>query len=178
MNPQDIPSTVVSVDPGQTVSEVTIAQLVGEVYEAAPAVERGRLLEQLLRPLGVLSVLAVANGIFAKIRFRSGWQDIRVQLDDIQHVRAVDVMALVDYVQQASVESVDGLAQLIAASPLVSTSAAAAMLVTLLVQSRSQASRRARRRWTPTCVHDLISGLGRDTLQLPRKAATLTTGNA
>ncbi|NDP39460.1 MAG: hypothetical protein GZ093_12030 [Rhodoferax sp.] len=116
------------------VSEITIAQLVGQVYELAPAAERSRLLEHLLRPLGVLSLVAIANGIFAKIRFRSGWPDLHVQLEDAQNVQASDVITLVDHVQQVSVHVVDGLADMLAASPVMAGSAAAALLITVLVQ--------------------------------------------
>lgn len=115
-------------------TEPTIPELVAQVYEAAPAVERGYLLEQLLRPLGVLSLVAIADGIFAKIRFRSGWQDLSVRLDDIQNVRAAHVIALVDHAQQVSVETVDGLAQMLVASPALSGTAAAAVLVALLLK--------------------------------------------
>ncbi len=118
----------------QQVSELTVAQLVGEVYEAAPPMEKGRLLEQLLRPLGVLALVAVANGIFAGIRFRGGWPQLHVQLDDAQKVRSADVIALVNYLQQVSVEAVDGLAQLLVASPALAGSGAAALLVTVLMR--------------------------------------------
>jgi hypothetical protein len=125
----------------ETPAEVKIPQLVAEIYEAAPATERGHLLEQLLRPLGVLSLVAIADGIFAKIRFRGGWQDLNVRLEDIQNVRGAHVMALVDHAQQVSVETVDGLAQMLSASPLLSGSAAAALLITLLMQrARSRPS--------------------------------------
>lgn len=116
------------------VSEITIAQLVGQVYELAPPAERSRLLEHLLRPLGVLSLVAIANGIFAKIRFRSGWPDLHVQLEDAQNVQASDVITLVNHVQQVSVHAVDGLADMLAASPVMAGSAAAALLITVLVQ--------------------------------------------
>ena len=38
--------------PGYRAPEITIAQLVGQVYEAAPAAERCRILEHLMQPLG------------------------------------------------------------------------------------------------------------------------------
>lgn len=113
---------------------LTVPQLVGQVYEAAPAADRSHMLEQLLRPLGVLALVAVADGVFAKIRFRGGWPDLHVRLEDAQNVQASDVITLVDYVQQVSVQAVDGLAQLLTMTPLMATSAAAGLLVTLLVQ--------------------------------------------
>jgi hypothetical protein len=44
------------------------------------------------------------------------------------------VIALVDYVQQVSVNAVDGLAHLLSASPVLTSSAAATLLITVLVQ--------------------------------------------
>jgi hypothetical protein len=119
--------------------EISIPQLVGEVFEAAPPAERRRLLEQLLPPLGLLSLVAVANGIFAKIRFRSGWPEMHIRLEDAQNVRASEVTALVDHVQQVSVQAVDGLAQLVSASPMLASSGAAALLVTLLLRRAARA---------------------------------------
>ncbi len=116
------------------VSEISIAQLVGQVYEAAPPVERSRLLEYLLRPLGVLALVSVANGIFANIRFRSGWPELHVRTEDVRNVRAGDVIALVNHVQQVSLHAVDGLAGMLAASPGMTGSAAAALLITVLMQ--------------------------------------------
>lgn len=122
------------IEPVGQASDLTIAELVAEVYECAPAAERGHLLEHLLRPLGALSLVAIADGVFAKIRFRSGWENLNVRLEDIQNVRASHVIALVDHAQQVSIEAVDGLAQVLAVSPALSGSAAAAVLVSLLVR--------------------------------------------
>lgn len=125
-------------DPAATAS---IPKLVAEVYDSAPVTERAHLLEQLLQPVGVMSLFGIAGGVFANIRFRSGWQDMHVRLEDIQSVRGEQIATLVGHIQQISAEAVDGLAQMLTASPLLSSSAAAAMLVTLLVQrSRKLAS--------------------------------------
>jgi hypothetical protein len=131
---QSSSSAVAAAEADWQVREVSIPELVAEVYESAPAADRGRLLELLMRPLGVLSLFGVAGGVFANIRFRSGWQEMSVRLEDIQNVRAAEVIALVDHAQQVSVETVDGLAQWLTASPVLSGSAAAALLVTLLVR--------------------------------------------
>lgn len=131
MKPDEIPAARPL--PGQS-PDNPIPELVAQVYETAPPALRGRLLEQLLKPLGVLALVAVANGIFAKIRFQSGWPDVHVRLEDAQRVQPSDVIALVDRVQQVNVEALDGLARMLAASPVLSGSAAAAMLITLLMQ--------------------------------------------
>jgi hypothetical protein len=123
-------------------SDAAICELVGQVFEAAPVPEKRRLLAHLIRPLGLLSLAAVANGIFAKLRVRDGWQDIQPRLEDVQTVHTSDVVALVDHVQQVSVEAVDSLAHLLKASPLVTGSAAAAVLITILLQRASLRSSR------------------------------------
>ena len=134
MKPNDTPSAALSQSLPLAASDQAIAQLVGQVYEAAPPTERSRLIAHLLKPLGVLSLVAVANGIFAKIRFRGGWPDLRVQAEDLHNVQSSDVIALVTRVQQVSVQVVDGLADLLTASPVMTRSAAAALLVTILLQ--------------------------------------------
>ncbi|QHE86154.1 hypothetical protein [Hydrogenophaga sp. BPS33] len=118
--------------------ERAIPELVAEVYETALPSDRGHMLEQLLRPLGVLSLVAIADGIFAKIRFRGGWQDLSVRLEDINNVQGAHIVALVDHAQQVSVAAVDGLASLVLASPGLSGSAAAMVLVGLLLQRSRQ----------------------------------------
>ena len=139
MNPQNPGYSVSPRQPRFPTPETAIPQLVAEVYEAAPLAERTRLIAHLIRPLGVLSLVVVANGIFAKALFRSTWPDMQLRIEDVSNVRATDVIDLVDRVQQVSVEAVDGLAQLLTGSPLLAGSAAAVLLVAILVQrSRSR----------------------------------------
>jgi hypothetical protein len=119
---------------GTDPSEVPISQLVAQVFETAPPALRVNLLEQLLQPLGALSLLALANGIFAKIRFSSGWPSMHIRFEDVQKVQGKDIVALVERVQMVSVNSVDGLAKMLTASPVMASSAAAALLITVLMQ--------------------------------------------
>ena len=117
------------------VSDMSIAQLVGQVYEAAPPLVQKRLLAQLIRPLGLLSLAAIANGIFASLRFRSAEAGSPAGLESVSHsVQTHDVITLVNYVQQVSLQAVDGLAEMLAASPVVTGSTAAAVLISVLVQ--------------------------------------------
>jgi hypothetical protein len=112
----------------------SIPRLVAEVYESAPPPLRARLVEQMLRPFGVLSLVVIADGVFARMRFRGGWPNFRVRAEDLESVGASHVRALASHAEQVGAEIVDGLAQLIAASPLLAGSAAAALLVSLLVR--------------------------------------------
>jgi hypothetical protein len=115
--------------------DLSIAQLVGQVYESAPPAVQKRLLTQLIQPLGLLSLAAVANGIFASLRFRSAEVDVQARLESVNNsVQTHDVITLVNYVQQVSSQAVDGLADMLAASPVGAGSAAAAVLISVLMQ--------------------------------------------
>ncbi|WP_147321387.1 hypothetical protein [Rhodoferax lacus] len=118
----------------------TVPHLVARVFEESPPAGRGQLLEPLLKPLGLLSLAAIANGIFAKIILANGWSRLQVSAEDASQVGARDVMELVRHVQQVSAHALDSLATVISASPVWSGSAAAAMLLAVLAkqaQSRS-----------------------------------------
>jgi hypothetical protein len=133
MKPHRIPAAVIAGGPGREAVNVSIPRLVGRVYDVLPVRERGRLLEHLLRPLGVLSLLTVAGGIFADIGFRNGWQDACVRPEDLPSVRASHVAALADHVQTVSIEAVDALGRMVAASPALAGTAAAGQLATALM---------------------------------------------
>lgn len=121
-------------DPSCKAAEVSIPELVGQVYKSAPVAERIQMLEHLLRPLGILSLVAVANGAFARVWLRSPGQALRVQPEDAHMALAGNVAALVDFVQQFSVETIDGLSRILATSPAMAGSALAALLVTTLLK--------------------------------------------
>jgi hypothetical protein len=111
-----------------------IATLVAAVYPRISPPEQSQLLGHLLKPLGILSLVAVANGIFAKLWFQSGQQILQIRPDDAHNIQASDVIELVSLVQQVSVETVDGIATLLTSSPALAGSATAALLVTVLMQ--------------------------------------------
>jgi hypothetical protein len=127
------------------VSDSTIAHWIGQTFELAPDTDRRQLLVPLLRPLGLLSLAAVAGGVFTRIRLNSAWPELRVPGVDLGRLRGSDVAALADHVQQVSVESVDSLAQVLAQSPVLAGSALTALLITVLLQ-RAHARRGRTRR--------------------------------
>ena len=109
-----------------------VPALVGEVFQASPLEERRRLLEYLLPPMGVLALVTVANGVFASIRFKGVLEDGRIPVEEAARIQASDVVALVDRLQMVSVEAVDGLVHLVATSPSLASTAAGALLLTVL----------------------------------------------
>lgn len=115
-------------------SDNEISRQVAQVFECAPAAEKSRLLEHLLTPLGALARVTVAHGAFAGYLFQSGWRDLQVRFEDTPNVGIDHVIDLVDYVQKVSVESVDALAEMIKAWPVVACSDTAGQLVTDLMQ--------------------------------------------
>lgn len=136
MDPIRAPSSPTQQLPAYPSSQMSLPQLVGEVYATASPPERSRLLEFLMRPLGLLALVPVAGGIFSSIRFRSGWPDPHVALEDTNRVQAGDIVQLVDRVQQVSSDAIDGLAAIVATCPVIAGSAAAALLLALLVQGQ------------------------------------------
>lgn len=118
-----------------------IPALVGAVYQTATPADRGRLIEVLMRPLGLLCLAAVSGGVFTAIRLRSGWDTLQVRLDDTLNIRAPDVAALADMVQQVDADLLVGL-RTVLISPSMAGTAAAALLLAVLAK-RNAAKRDA-----------------------------------
>lgn len=110
-----------------------IPALVGAVYQTATPADRGRLIEVLMRPLGLLCLAAVSGGVFTAIRLRSGWDTLQVRLDDTLNIRAPDVAALADMVQQVDADLLVGL-RTVLISPSMAGTAAAALLLAVLAK--------------------------------------------
>lgn len=117
----------------------SVPKLIGQIYESAPLKLRARIIEQLMRPLGVLGLMAVANGIFAGIRLRGRASFPFIAAEDATLVRPSDVVALADWAQQVSNEAIDGLTKVISASPALASTAAAAILVSILMRGSGAA---------------------------------------
>jgi hypothetical protein len=132
-------------------SDQDIPELVAQVYCDASPPEKSRLLELLVRPLGLLPLFALADGVFARIWWRNGQDRLQqIRVEDALAVSGQDIATLVAYVQQSSVEVLDGLLQIINASPVLASSTAA-IVVMLVLQRRARvkASRRSQRAALP-----------------------------
>jgi hypothetical protein len=122
---------------GSAQSDQDIPELVAQLYCDASPPEKSRLLELLVRPLGLLPLFALADGVFARIWFRNGQDRLQIRVEDALAVSGQDIATLVAYVQQSSVEVLDGLLQIINASPVLASSAAA-IVVMLVLQRRAR----------------------------------------
>lgn len=111
--------------------------LIGHAYAVSPPQLRKSLLELLIRSVGVLGLVTIAGGVFARIRLRGAWTDFAVSFDDLQDIRIPDVLALADYVQQVSMGALSDAAQLLASNPAVTGSGAVAVLVSIMLRRGS-----------------------------------------
>ena len=116
------------------VRERMLTQLVAKVFEASPPPERSLIINRLLRPMGVLSLATVANGVFARYQFSSDGQEWQIRIEDAVNVRTSDIIALVERAQQVSNNAVSGLIEVISKSPVLASSAAASILLMALLQ--------------------------------------------
>ena len=116
------------------VRERMLTQLVAKVFEASPPPERSLIINRLLRPLGVLSLATVADGVFASYQFNSDGEEWQGRIEDAVNVRTSDIIALVERAQQVSSNAVNGLIEVISKSPVLASSAAASILLMALVQ--------------------------------------------
>jgi hypothetical protein len=123
----------------ETAVDLSVPKLIGQIYESAPLTLRARIIEHLMRPLGVLGLMAVANGIFVGIRLRDRTACPRVAIEDATAILPSDVVALADWAQQVSSEAIDGMSKLISTSPVLASSAAAAILLSLLMRQSTAA---------------------------------------
>lgn len=129
---------------------VSTPEQIGQVYESAPLCLRVAMLEHLLKPLGVLALVTIANGIFAKIRLRHGRYDACVRTEDAALVDARDVVLLAERVQQVSIETIDNLMQMLSSLPVTASSTIA---VPQVASDQCCCSRHDRRREHRTQTH-------------------------
>jgi hypothetical protein len=108
--------------------------LLGRVYAEAPAPLKRRLLEHLLKPLGLLSLATVCNGAFANLALSRDWSQMGIRTEMAQAVDADQVRALTGYVQQVNWQAVTNLSQLLVGSPVLQGSVAASALLALLIK--------------------------------------------
>lgn len=127
-----LPAVIERADP--VTQRRLLGALVARVFERASPAERSRLLEALIRPTGLLSLAAVAGGLFATWRLRSRGGEVRVPVEEASRVAPPDLAALVEHLVQVGTDTLDGLAAVLVRSPLLGSSAAAVLLLVLLLR--------------------------------------------
>ena len=80
----------------------TVARLISRVYRTANGPLRADMLACLLRPLGTLSLVAVASGAFARLLSHNGAAPERVALDEMGRFSSSQIFELAQFVQEKS----------------------------------------------------------------------------
>jgi hypothetical protein len=141
MNPNESPPTNTA-DRNDAVVAPNVPALVAALYDEAPASQRQRLLNHLLRPVGPLALVAVATGAFAQLLPHGRWSVAQVRLEDVLfRIRADHVFDLARYVEEKSPEMLWRLSDVLSSSPLLmGTLSGALLLVALRARRRSAAN--------------------------------------
>jgi hypothetical protein len=113
-------------------------RLVARVYGDASLEMQRDILLSVAQPLGVLSLVAVANGVFSKVFFRDSDLTPNISLEQVSSIALTDVWTLIDFAYQVSGDAFNGLAQLIPASPSVAATASALLLLTWIAQRKKR----------------------------------------
>lgn len=113
------------------------ARLVSRVYRGASAPLRADMLACLLRPLGTLSLVAVASGAFAGLLQRGGAVPDSVSLDDVSRYSSDQIRELALFVHEVDPAAIQHIGNLLSHHPMTVTALSASALVLLY------------RRWRP-----------------------------
>ena len=102
---------------------------VSGVFREAPVDFRVQLIECLMRPMGALGLVAVANGVFAAVRQRHGWDRLQVTLEDTARISADQVLELSTYLQQTTPDVFSQVVDLVSRQPAVASGLSAMLLM-------------------------------------------------
>jgi hypothetical protein len=109
-----------------------IPKLIAAAYSEATGPLRVRLLECLLRPVGVLGLVAIAAGAFGELLRRGSYQRLEVSLDDAARVTADQMLELARYVEQCSPDTFQQVSSMLADTPLGIASVSGSVLLLAL----------------------------------------------
>jgi len=120
-----LPSSASSGEAGAALVPLYVAG----VFREAPVDFRVQLVECLMRPMGALGLVAVANGVFAAVRQRHGWDRLQVTLDDTARISADQVLELSTYLQQTAPDVFGQVADMVSRQPAVASGLSAMLLL-------------------------------------------------
>ena len=111
---------------------VLVPLYVSGVFRESPVDFRAQLIECLMRPMGALGLVAVANGVFAAVRHRHGWEQLQVTVEDTARISAEHVLELSAYLQQTAPDVFGQVADLVSRQPAVASGFSAMLLMNVL----------------------------------------------
>jgi hypothetical protein len=127
-------------DAAHSVAGATLPTLVSDVYRAAPAPLRAKLLECLLRPVGPLALAVIASGAFGAFLQRRTWSPVSLSLDEVARISGDHLFELAGYLEQSSPEVFLQMPGLLASSPLGLAAGSGALVLALrrCIQARQR----------------------------------------
>ena len=117
-----------------------IARVVSRVYHAANGAVRADMLAHLLRPLGVLGLVSVASGAFARLLRRDGLVPDTISAEDIVRYSSEQVRELTIFVHEVNPEALQPLIEQLAQNGMGIAALSTAALVMLLRSSRGRSA--------------------------------------
>jgi len=121
-----------------------IARVVSRVYRAANGALRADMLAHLLRPLGVLGLVSVASGAFARLVRRDGLVPDAIAAEDIVRFSSEEIRELTVFVHEVNPEALQPLIEQLAQNGMGIAALSTAALVMLLHNSRERSARTRR----------------------------------
>ncbi len=117
-----------------------IARMVSRVYGAANDAIRADMLTQLLRPLGVLGLVAVASGAFARLVRRDGLVPDPISAEDMVRYSGEQIRELTMFVQEVNPQALQALVEQLAQNAVGIAALSTAALVLLHRSSRQRSA--------------------------------------
>ena len=137
VHPSQQPTLPASVGDAMACHRIAAARLVSRVYRSASEPLRADMLACLLRPLGTLSLVAVASGAFARLLQRDGAALERVRVEDAAGFSSQQILELARFVHEVDPATLEQLAALLNDSTLGVTALSASALVLFYRRLRS-----------------------------------------
>jgi hypothetical protein len=126
----------------QARKRTAIARVVSRIYRAANEAQRVSLLNHLLRPLGVLGLVAVASGTFARLVRRDGLMPNALAAEDVVRYSSEQVRELTVFVHEVDPSVLQPLIEQLTQDGMGITALSTAALVLLCRSSSTKQERR------------------------------------
>jgi hypothetical protein len=115
------------------------ASLASRLYAGASAMQRSRMVDTLLRPLGPLAIVAVASGAFAGLLSRMSALGAALPVDELGAFTREQVFELARFVEQVSPDALQQVAGAVGDNSFGVSALGAAAAVLLAGAMRAQA---------------------------------------
>jgi len=137
-----------------SIKRFEIARVVSRVYRAANGAVRADMLAHLLRPLGVLGLVSVASGAFARLVRRDGLVPETISAEDIVRYSSEQIRELTMFVHEVNPDALKPLIEQLAQNGMGIAALSTAALLMLLRGSRGRPARSSK----TTCNLDRTNG--------------------